>query len=155
MSYWNTQTSGQTISAGGEGKTTDDMTYPFEPNTYMNWDFSYTPLWNYHTSLNGGYPYLAWESRTSVESPTNLAITYSAGNVTLNWTGVTGADSYKVYSSATPYGTFILDTSGILSGTQWTAPSTGAKKFYNVTAINGTKVIPTKGVRINNYLMDK
>lgn len=140
MSYWNTQTSGQTISAGGEGKTTDEMTYPFDSNTYMNWDFSYTPIWKYHTSLNGGYPYLAWESRTSVEAPTNLAITYSAGNVTLNWTGVTGADSYKVYSSATPYGTFILDTSGILSGTQWTAPSTGAKKFYYVTAVNQTKI---------------
>jgi len=140
-SYWNIQTSGQSYSAGGESRNTDDMTYPFDPNTYLNWDFAYTPIWRYNTSLNEGYPYLAWENRTPVEAPTNLTITYSAGNVTLNWSAVSGATGYKVYSSATPYGTFILNTSGTLNGTQWTAVSSGTKVFYYVTAVNSTKII--------------
>lgn len=140
-SYWNTQTSGQTLSAGGEGKTTDDMTYPFEVNTYLNWDFAFTPIWSCHESLNSGYPYLAWEQRTSVEAPSNVTIAYSAGNVTISWSAVTGAAGYKVYSSLTPYGTFTLDTSGIFNGTQWTASASVIKKFYYVTAINSTKII--------------
>jgi len=56
--YWNIETSGQTASDGGEGRTTDEMTYPYAENTYVGWDF--TEIWqadeNYE--FNNGYPYL-------------------------------------------------------------------------------------------------
>lgn len=57
-SYWNTSTTGQTYSAGGYPRTTDEMTYPYATNTYLFWDF--TNIWaddeNY--TINNGYPYL-------------------------------------------------------------------------------------------------
>jgi len=55
--YWNIETSGQTISAGGEGRTTLEMTYPHSANTYVDWDFETT--WQEDIdNINNGYPYL-------------------------------------------------------------------------------------------------
>ncbi|ADL07751.1 GLUG motif-containing protein [Thermosediminibacter oceani] len=48
-SYWDIETSGQTISAGGIGKTTAEMK---NQSTYVNWDFA--NVWG----INGDYPYL-------------------------------------------------------------------------------------------------
>ncbi len=56
-SYWNIETSSQSISAGGEGRTTNDLTYPYSPDTYQEWDFIY----KWREALNGvitGYPIL-------------------------------------------------------------------------------------------------
>lgn len=52
--YWNTVTSGQQFSAGGEGRTTAEMK---EQTTYHNWDFV-TPVWNINETENDGYPTL-------------------------------------------------------------------------------------------------
>lgn len=55
--YWNIETSGINVSAGGEGRTTDEMTFPYSENTYVGWDFDTT----WHADLTGicnGYPYL-------------------------------------------------------------------------------------------------
>jgi hypothetical protein len=71
-SYWDTQTSGQTSSAGGEGRTTDEMTYPYAANTYVGWNFE--TIWgaDVNGSMNSGYPYLqAFESNLLiVHNPT-------------------------------------------------------------------------------------
>ena len=48
-SYYDTETSNQTTSAGGIGKTTSEMK---TQSTYTNWDFS--NVW----SMDGSYPYL-------------------------------------------------------------------------------------------------
>lgn len=53
--YWNIETSYQASSAEGEGRTTDEMTYPYASNTYTSWDFD--NIWE-ATSSNGGYPQL-------------------------------------------------------------------------------------------------
>ncbi|MGB3939847.1 MAG: hypothetical protein WBK79_08590, partial [Candidatus Cloacimonas acidaminovorans] len=60
FSYWNVESSGQTISAGGIGRTADEMTYPYASNTYTDWDL--TEIWQPDTQyfVNGGYPYLQW-----------------------------------------------------------------------------------------------
>ncbi len=57
-SYWNTETSGQASSAGGEGRTTSEMTFPYAANTYLDWDF--TEIWSEDEEFgfNDGYPYL-------------------------------------------------------------------------------------------------
>ncbi|MBW6515419.1 MAG: hypothetical protein K0B81_02235 [Candidatus Cloacimonetes bacterium] len=67
-SYWNTQTSGQKTSAGGEGRTTAEMTYPYAENTYVNWDF--TEIWEEDpVYLNHGYPFLHWQTLTYFSFP--------------------------------------------------------------------------------------
>ncbi len=56
-SYWDTETSGQSTSDGGEGRTTADMTYPYNSsNTYIDWDFE--NVWAIDASIDNGYPYL-------------------------------------------------------------------------------------------------
>ena len=48
-SYWDTETSGQSESAGGVGKTTVEMQ---QESTFGGWDFS--SIWG----IDGSYPYL-------------------------------------------------------------------------------------------------
>ncbi len=57
-SYWDMETSGQPTSDGGEGCTTDEMTYPYGENTYSDWDL--TTVWtaDVNGTINDGYPYL-------------------------------------------------------------------------------------------------
>ena len=57
-SYWNVTTSGRTASAGGEGRTTDQMTYPYAANTYVGWNWATVWLADVDYSVNAGYPYL-------------------------------------------------------------------------------------------------
>lgn len=65
--YWNTATSSQSESAGGEGRQTPQMTLPFE-DTYTNWDFD--AIWKVDEALNGGYPYLKWQDTLVISSST-------------------------------------------------------------------------------------
>ncbi|MBW6516651.1 MAG: T9SS type A sorting domain-containing protein [Candidatus Cloacimonetes bacterium] len=57
-SYWNMETSGQESSAGGEGRTTVEMTYPYAEKTYVNWDFMNIWIADETYEQNDGYPYL-------------------------------------------------------------------------------------------------
>ena len=72
-SFWDTQTSGQTTSAGGTGKTTAEMqdvaTYTSLATVGLDepWDFVGNPFddvgnedyWNIDSGINDGYPYFA------------------------------------------------------------------------------------------------
>lgn len=70
--YWDTDTSGLLISDGGEGRTTDEMTFEYADNTYVNWDF--TQIWREDTkNINGGYPYLIW-TETGIEDDEDIAL---------------------------------------------------------------------------------
>ena len=53
-SYWDIETSGQTTSGGGEGKTTAEMK---QQATFIGWDF--TDIWDIIEGVT--YPYLRWE----------------------------------------------------------------------------------------------
>jgi PKD repeat protein len=55
-SFWDTETSGTTISAGGAGKFTSDMK---SQSTFTDWDF--TSIWGMNVDINDGYPYLVPE----------------------------------------------------------------------------------------------
>jgi len=57
-SFWNIETTGQTTSACGLGRSTEQMTFPYAANTYLNWDF--TDVWTADVdfSINSGYPFL-------------------------------------------------------------------------------------------------
>ena len=67
--------------------------------------------------------------------PEDVIITVVNNIVTISWSAVSGATSYKVYSSNDPYDSFTEDTSGNFNGTSWSAPLSSDKKFYYVTAV--------------------
>ena len=66
-SFWDTQTSGQSSSAGGEayGKTTAQMQTE-STFTSAGWDFN--SVWVINVAVNGGYPLLQWQGYTSLIS---------------------------------------------------------------------------------------
>jgi hypothetical protein len=57
-SHWNTQTSGTTISAAGEGITITQMQ---DQSTFENWDFETIWTIDNNNILNSGYPYFGWQ----------------------------------------------------------------------------------------------
>jgi len=53
-SFWNTETSGMSSSAGGDGKTSTQMK---DQSSYPDaWDF--TNVWAIDANINEGYPHL-------------------------------------------------------------------------------------------------
>jgi hypothetical protein len=68
--------------------------------------------------------------------PSNVSISELTGNVTVSWSAVEYADSYKIYASTDPYGTFAdVSGSGTFDGTSWSQPIGGTKLFYYVVAV--------------------
>lgn len=75
-SFWDTETTGQVLSAGGTGKTTEEMkevaTFTETDTIGLDtpWDFVGNPyddigtedLWNIDGINNNGYPYFSWQS---------------------------------------------------------------------------------------------
>ncbi|MBN1948727.1 MAG: T9SS type A sorting domain-containing protein [Candidatus Cloacimonetes bacterium] len=57
-SYWDVEVSEQPFSAGGEDRTTEQMTWPYDMDTYQNWDFEEIWAEDEEYSVNNGYPYL-------------------------------------------------------------------------------------------------
>jgi hypothetical protein len=153
--YWDTQASGQIVSAAGEARTTDDMTYPFDPNTFIFWDFSISPVWIGNSNFNNGYPYLAWENRDYPLAPFGVTMSFNSGNLTLSWNAVEGATGYAVYSSADPYGSFSIDETGTFNGEEWTAPLPAAKMFYYVTALNNSKKLLKADIPVDARSMSR
>ncbi len=75
-SYWNTETSGQLISAAGDGRTTAEMTLPYSGNTYVGWDFD--TVWRDDTAnQNNGYPTFKWVS--GIEHNEDDFVTFEKG----------------------------------------------------------------------------
>jgi hypothetical protein len=66
-------------------------------------------------------------------SPT-VTISSSANQIVLTWDPVPGATTYRVYSSANPYGGFSQDMSGVFDGTSWSTDISGESRYYYVTA---------------------
>ena len=72
------------------------------------------------------------------DPPQNVTIEIIGTDVHLSWDAVTGANSYKVYSSDDPYTGFVEDTSGSFTGESWSAPIGDVKKIYYVIASTET-----------------
>ena len=63
-SYWDTEVSGIAEPGPGEGRTTDEMTYPYSEDTFVDWHFAF--IWIEDPEIgfgqfNNGYPYLEWQ----------------------------------------------------------------------------------------------
>ncbi len=64
-SFWDTETSGQSGSAGGTGKTNEEMK---TQSTFAGWDFE--NIWAMESHFNNGYPSLIWQFSGKVADPT-------------------------------------------------------------------------------------
>lgn len=73
-----------------------------------------------------------------MNSPLNVITEISGTDLILSWDPVSGATSYKVYSSDDPYGDFSEESLPIV-GETCTIVYTESKKFYYVVAVNETK----------------
>jgi hypothetical protein len=68
-SYWDTDRSGQTVSAAGAGRHTAELTFPYAANSYQDWDFQ--NVWTGDAEgRNLGYPML--RSASHVQYMLNL-----------------------------------------------------------------------------------
>ncbi|HOH42341.1 MAG TPA: hypothetical protein PLZ53_04440, partial [Candidatus Hydrogenedentes bacterium] len=54
--YWDTEVSGTAYSAGGDGRTTNAMTYPHAVNTYTKWRFGIFWTADTDSTVNDGTP---------------------------------------------------------------------------------------------------
>jgi formylglycine-generating enzyme required for sulfatase activity/subtilisin family serine protease len=75
-SYWNVDTSDNASSAGGEGRTTSEMTYPYDANTYVEWDFGGTWRVDIEYDISGGYPFLQWQVDESYNTTPDVNIVH-------------------------------------------------------------------------------
>jgi len=70
------------------------------------------------------------------DPPTNLTIEIVGNDVVLTWDEVTGANSYKIYSSDDPYESHEnWNYKDEVTGTTWSETIPEEKKFYYVTAV--------------------
>ncbi len=91
-SYWDEETSGQSESDGGESRSTEEMTFPYSPDTFTDWDFGIH--WSADTdySFNDGYPYFSDEKFLVTFKVTNQFNDHIEGAV-LRFTGMPTAFS--------------------------------------------------------------
>ncbi len=95
-SYWNIETSGQDGSDGGEGRTTEEMTWEYDVDTYEGWDFEDIWLDGNHEFVEDqegdtGYPALRWQEE-EVELTINIdgegTVDVDGEEVEDGWTGI-------------------------------------------------------------------
>jgi len=81
-SFWDTETSGQATSSGGIGATTLEMNLlcTYVDGVDAAWDFMLESLngssdiWGMNATVNGGYPFLAWQGFTHTAPTCTLGI---------------------------------------------------------------------------------
>lgn len=89
-------------------------------------------------TLNGTSSSVAFSYTANVAVPTNLAATAGTNSASVSWSVVTGASSYKIYSSTTSgSGYTLLGTSATNSYNA--SLLSGATYYLAVTAINGSQ----------------
>ena len=121
-SYWDTETSSITASAGGEGKTSAEMKLQ---STYVDWDF--TGTWKFLDDQNDGYPLLQWQAGTNTSIGNLKAhskITLHPVRANIYSISVKNATSMEIYSVSGQLvgirelkeGTNTLDLTGYING---------------------------------------
>ncbi|MBW6515016.1 MAG: T9SS type A sorting domain-containing protein [Candidatus Cloacimonetes bacterium] len=84
--YYNTETTGFPYAGFPYGRTTEEMTYPYADNVYINWDFENIWVEDVYMFHNDGYPYLSWQTfYFEFIPPASLSATPGDKIVTLNW----------------------------------------------------------------------
>ncbi|MGI6484836.1 MAG: GLUG motif-containing protein [Tepidanaerobacteraceae bacterium] len=162
-SYWDTDTSLLVDSAGGTGKTTDEMK---QRVTYENWNFA--NIWGINSSDNDGYPFLRWQGYEAAPTvpgkPLDFMATPGNSREELSWSAPTDDGdsdiiSYKVYKEGDADWTDVgLNTSytftGLLNGVEYTfyvraVNRVGEGEWEIVTATPEAPAVPTYTVTVN------
>jgi gliding motility-associated-like protein len=136
-SFWDTETSGKTVSIAGTGKTTAEMK---TQATFTSWDFATVPVWHIIPSENGGYPHLAWQVfnpvAPAIQAQNIVFSNVSGTQMTIGWTNGNGAKRVVFVKGgaseiaiATAYTTYTASANWLSKGTQ--ASPTGYYCVYN------------------------
>jgi hypothetical protein len=124
-SYWDTQASGMTTSAGGVGKSTAEMksrsTFPA-----YEWDFiGAGDMWGDWIMPEDGYPKLAWEVYPLVTIPDMKGMTEAEAHAKMTELGIVPGDSYETFDAAIPIGQVTLSR-----------PVAGTRVYSGFTKVN-------------------
>ncbi|NOR45208.1 MAG: hypothetical protein GQ534_06425, partial [Candidatus Delongbacteria bacterium] len=96
-----------------------------------------------------GSEFSAEQSFTILGIPNNVNIAYSSTTASITWDPIPEANSYKVFTSTDPYGTYLdFSNFGTFDGASWSLPWSGDKLFFYVIASTETGKT-TLPVRIN------
>jgi len=138
-SFWDTETSEQTTSAGGIGKTTAEMQTMciYVDGIEAAWDFMNSTtngsedIWGINSSVNNGYPFLAWQgfSHTGICCGFNQALPTVVANASA--TTVCAGEEVTLYGSGA--NTYIWDN-GVTDNVAFTPSGT---MTYTVTGSDG------------------
>ena len=127
-SYWDTDTSGMNLSAGGKGQTTAEMK---QQGTYQGWDFD--NIWSIQTNKNKGYPFLK-------DNPSNSDVdAVDADKNALTW------DSIKGGNSAPDNVTTNLSNPLPTTGVNGTTISWSVDRVDWINTTTGEVTLPTSG----------
>ncbi len=126
--YWDIETSGTDISAGGEGRTTAQM---LSAQTFTGWDFSET--WDMIEDFS--YPAFQYQELSSypVPGPSNLTVSYSDQTVYLDWELPYNTPAgYRVYRDG-----LLLNEDGLITVLEYTDTTSLPNNNYSyyVTAV--------------------
>jgi filamentous hemagglutinin family protein len=108
-SYWDTQTTGQNESAGGNGLTTPQ----FQTGLPSGFDAT---AWAINSNINGGYPYLLWELGGAAQAVSGYV--YNDAGITIGGGGIA--------------------VSGLVNGLSVGMVTTGANGSYNIVLSRDT-----------------
>jgi len=110
--------------------------------TNAGWDFTgetangTDDYWGINRVDNDAYPWLSWQGYSlAPEIPQNVVIEIVGTNIQITWDAVVNANSYIIFASNEPAGTFTdVSNSGTFVGESWSDAITETKKFYYVKA---------------------
>ena len=134
-SFWDIETSGQSTSAGGMGKTTAGMQTE-STFTDAGWDFE-TPVWTIDEGVD--YPRLWWEIVPVLHAEPE--VTLGTTN-TISWEPIPGANDYYAECAADANFTSIIYNTGWITEAsyEFTGLELGKRYWYSVKARNSAGV---------------
>ncbi|MCD4819881.1 MAG: agmatine deiminase family protein [Candidatus Cloacimonetes bacterium] len=109
----------------------------YDISTDERYDANYTTMVNSGDTIGSPENPVEVDVVTSIDIPANIAANISGNQLTITWDAVSGATDYKIYSCDTPNGTFVEETGGSLTRSNWSIIITSdtLKKFYYVRAV--------------------
>ena len=148
-SFWDIESSIQSSSAGGTGKTTAEMK---NITTYTNdgWDFmgetvnGTSDIWGINGKYNSGYPFLKWQGyklEQTVSFTCPDSVTYGDASFTISSTSLSGLP--VVFSSSNLSVAEITGNTVVIKGaglTTITATQNGNDNYYSASVSKSLKV---------------
>ena len=148
-SFWDTQTSGQSTSAGGYAESTSAMNTE-TTFTGRGWDF--TSTWAIDPNINNGYPGLLWQSQYVPAAPADT--TYASTNV--SWSSATLNGTVLSHKSTTSVKFVYGTVSGTYPDTAVASQSPlsgwdGSIVSANISDLNSSTTYYYRVVASNSY----